>query len=282
MKLGKRFGHVTKSGHSVDVAKSAMQKYARRGEAEKMHLALTELDAFNVYDAPAAKAINRIKIVLFEDVSFSEISIVAKVVEEIDEWEKGGRSDKNLLRTICHRVCAAKKARMPSYLRRRFERPNEYDFARFRADLSKPGYLDSFSYVYSNEDEAADELRNIRVAVKYEPLLRFCAAERKRLKRSARHFERLLFVVVLWLWVKHDLLSEFCPDVTPAFTFDTNVDDDYVNVDVRFDDYVYDVHTAIGRNSGKTKEQFRKEGARVENEDVEHVDSNLKLLYENS
>ena len=94
MELSNLFKLVTKSGHSsLDAVKSAIQKYARRGMHKEMHQAVSEMDAFSAFDdSPlpttqrAAKAIrtnmiNRLKVILFEDVSFSQIGAFTTVSE---------------------------------------------------------------------------------------------------------------------------------------------------------------------------------------------------------
>ena len=61
--------------------------------------------------------INRLKVILFEDVSFSQVGAFTTVCEKIKEWEDDGRKDETTLAEIAAIIAHAKKLRMPSYLR---------------------------------------------------------------------------------------------------------------------------------------------------------------------
>jgi len=148
MELSNLFKLVTKSGHpSLDAVKSAIQKYARRGMHAEMLQAVSEMDAFKAYDNSdnvttqrAAKAIrtnmiNRLKVILFEDVSFSQVGAFTTVSEKIKEWEDDGRTDEKTLAEIVAIISHAKKLRLPSYLRASYGKGED-------CDLDKKDFLE--------------------------------------------------------------------------------------------------------------------------------------------
>ena len=281
MQLKSLFNLATKSGHPLDSVKSAMQKYARRGMATEMLEAVSEIDAFKAFaDSDkvtvqrAAKAvrtnmINRLKVILFEDVSFSQIGAYAAVCEKIKEWEDDGRADRNTLAEIVAIIAHAKKLRMPSYLRYNFGtgqecKLNKDDFL----ELVKDKDISSVEWIYHNEEEALKMLEAREFPGK-EYVLPMCKAEWKRLKPTKSKpgsNERFLFVVVPWLWIifADDLRRDGAD--APSFS-KKKIAAAYKKCDVKFDDFVYDKHTKDGRKMGKTARDFRAEGAMVCNED---------------
>lgn len=287
MKLLGRFSHQTKSGHKVDVAKSAMQKYARRGMAPEMVSAMTEMDAFKVYeDQPAAKAvrtnmINRLKITLFEDVSFAEVDTFVDVVRKVSEWQED-RSKYTLLMEICFDIALAKKLRQPSFLRAKFGYVEEtYTQEEFLEGLKTNTYQPSFAWMYQNELEAVELLRQHvgKLPENIQPLVKFALAEHKRMLKSTRVGDRLIFMVVPWLWILFNMNQT--TDAATGNTYMSKKDTKsvYKNNGVEFDEFVYDMHTAAGRAAGKERKVFRTEGAVVFNEDTDWFVQEFKDVY---
>ena len=292
MQLKSLFNLETKSGHPLDAVKSAMQKYARRGMATEMLEAMSEIDAFKAYDDSnnvnvqrAAKAvrtnmINRLKVILFEDVSFSQIGAFTTACKKIKEWEDKGRTDENTLAEIVAIIAHAKKMRMPSYLFNWYGPANELffekdDFLKFikkdegvaRAEKD----VSSLAWVYHHEEEAMKLLEDFEFPGK-KYILPMCKAEWKRLKPTKSKSgskERFIFLVVPWLWILYaDCLKEEDGANAPSFTKE-EIAAAYNKCDVQFEDFVYDKHTKEGRKTGKTVKDFRTEGAIVYNEDSE-------------
>ena len=298
MELSNLFKLVTKSGHpSLDAVKSAIQKYARRGMHAEMLQAVSEMDAFKAYDNSdkvitqrTAKAIrtnmiNHLKVILFEDVSFSQVGAFITVSEKIKEWEDDGRTDEKTLAEIVTIISHAKKFKMPSYLRVSYGNNN--------CDLDKKDFLEGIDnkdikcveWIYHNDKEALKMLGDRQFPGK-EHILPIITAEWKRLKPTkskAGSNERFIFVVVPWLWIMYDEdLSE--QDGADAASFSKKeIEVAYEKYDVQFEDYVYDKNTKEGRKMGKTVEDFRIEEAIVDNEDAVWLSQfdDLKDYYNN-
>jgi hypothetical protein len=270
MELSSLFKLTTKSGHqSLDAVKSAIQKYARRGMSIEMLNAVSEMDTFKAFDDSdnvttqrAAKAIrtimiNRLKVVLFEDVSFSQVGAFTTVAEKIKEWEDGGRTDNGTLAEIVSIIALAKKRRLPSYLRASYGKGED-------SDMDKKDFLDGIDnqnitcmeWIYHNDEEALKMLTDYQFPGK-EHILPMITAEWKRLKPTkskAGSNERFIFVVVPWLWIMYDSdLNE--TDGADASSFNKKeIKAAYTKGDVQFEDYVYDMHTKEGKKRGASRE----------------------------
>ena len=262
MKLSNLFKLVTKSGHpSLDVVKSAIQKYACRGMHTEMLQAVSEMDVFKTYDDSdnvttqrAAKAIrtnmiNHLKVILFEDVSFSQVGAFTTVSEKIKEWEDDGRTDEKTLAEIVAIISHAKKLRLPSYLRASYGKGED-------CDLDKKDFLEGIDnkdikcveWIYHNDKEALKMLGDRQFPGK-EHILPMITTEWKRLKPTkskAGSNERFIFVVVPWLWIMYDEdLSE--QDGTNVTSFNKKeIAAAYEKYDVQFEDYV---HTKEGKKT---------------------------------
>lgn len=276
----------TKSGFdSIDEVKSAIQKYARRGNTEKMFEAITEMDAFASIEHQAPRAvkairtnmINRLKVMLFEDVSFSQRAVFTLVIQAVCDWEHGKRTDRSLLADIAHLIASAKKLRHPSFIRAKFGTGKS-------TSLTEDDFLEGIDsrdvscmeWIYHNEVQALNLLAE---HLDDETAVRFCTAEYKRLKRSPTN-ERLIFLVVPWLWVMHRI-DENADENEIDMNHGLDVDAIYDKTDVEFDDFVFDIHTKKGRRAGMTVQDFYKIGSFVENEDEEWLDQELKDHYVN-
>lgn len=298
MELSSLFKLATKSGHpSLDAVKSAIQKYARRGMHIEMLQAVSEMDTFKAFEDSenitiqrAAKAIrtamiNRLKVILFEDVSFSQVGAFTTVVEKIREWEDDGRTDKSTLAEIVSVIAHAKKLRLPSYLRAHYGKREE-------CVLDKKDFLDGIDnkeidcieWIYHNDEEALKMLADHQFPGK-EHILPLLTAEWTRLKPTKSKTgsnERFVFVVVPWLWIMYeaDLRNRDGSDA-PAFA-SGDARKAYEKTDVQFDDYVYDLHTKEGKKREKAGVPTT-EGVVVTNEDDVWLSQfeELKVLYTN-
>jgi hypothetical protein len=288
MEVNGRFACRTLNNHSIDACKSAMQKYARRGNFEKMYYAALELDAFRAFDtmdkrklatikAIRTNMINRLKVILFEDVSFKSGHVFANATRLIEKWTETRQLDSyttRSLRTLCHILATAKKARQPSYLRFRYGHcANVVSFDTFENELTRAEYTDSFAWIYQNERDAAKYLANKldEFHADAHPCVQLALKEWKRLCPSKRDSDRLVFLCVPFLWLKFKVIN-FKESVKSVkeITFTEHT----------FDDFVYDVHTFKGKAMGKDVALFRSEGAYVTNQDESAIDFEMKEAYE--
>ena len=285
MEINGRYNVYTRDRHTPDECKSAMQKYARRGDCSSMFYAVQQLNSLCEYSGtdrskhlPMIKAmrtnmINRISVILFEDVSYRSFATFERVCALIMQWKhermEDGDDGRKILMDICRNIAAAKKARQPSFLRNYYGyRKDVALYADFNDMMTTEKPLDaSFSWIYQNEDEAHSWLA---MHAKSSIPFTFALNELKRLKKSPRTSDRLFFLTVPMLWLKYgcdanDEEQVQLPEINEL-------------VLTEFDDFVYDMHTKRGRH--KNKKEFLSEGAFVTNEDDKAVDYEMKRLYE--
>ncbi|TFH07055.1 MAG: hypothetical protein E4H07_09565, partial [Nitrosomonadales bacterium] len=283
MELNNVFKLVTKSGHkSLDVVTSAIQKYARRGMYEEMLQAVSEMDAFMQFEESedattqrSAKAIrtnmiNRLKVVLFEEVSFSQVGAFITVIKKIKEWEDAGRVDNTTLAKIVSIIAHAKKLRLPSYLQASYGNGDECtDKSVFLNGIDNQ-IISCMEWIYHNDEEALKMLADRQFSGK-EHILPMVTTEWKRLKPTkskAGSDERFSFVIVPWLWIMYsDDLNNDVDLVYPAIEKKA-IKATYKKTDVAFEVFVYDEHTKEGRKGDKSVDELRKAGSVVSNEDT--------------
>ena len=284
MELKSLFNLKTKSGFSsIDAVKSAMQKYARRGMQVEMLQAVYEMDAFSKFDESddinvqrAVKAIrtnmiNRIKVILFEDVSFSQIGAFISVINKIKKWEDEGRTDRNTLAEIVSIISNAKKLRLPNFLQDRYGKDEDSVMTKkcFTNGIDNKK-INCVEWIFHNEEESLILLEDYKFPGK-KLILPMIVAEWKRMKPTKSKMgsdDRHFFIVVPWLWIMYaDSLKESDGIHTSSFSKD-EIAAAYDKNDIQFHDYVYDKHTKEGKSRGKTLEDFKAEGAFVTNEDT--------------
>ena len=121
------FSSVSFNGYKLDILKSAVQKYLRRREFDKMVWCVAEIYLFQVYaktdvEKRATKGIisnllNRLIIMLDEEMLFVECEKYLVVRRYIEEFEKSGRGNFDYLYKICDVMCGARMIRRNSDIR---------------------------------------------------------------------------------------------------------------------------------------------------------------------
>lgn len=283
-----RFGAISKSGHPIDVLKSAMQKFARRGKTDKMIAIAMEFDMFKYLGTnPATKSIrtnclNRLKIIMFEDVSFSQFYVFRHVFEQLEKFEKRGRIEFECIERICTVISKAKKLRLPSHLNHAFKCVAQidkiYTKAEFEDAIRAKTYSDGFWFIYQNPNKAEELLKERASDTPFESEIMLSLKEFNRLKRTRKHGEMMIFLVVPWLWIMHkeNLQDEVITEE------DVNEEiPNYKDIDLtELPDYVFDMHTLEGCRKGKTREDFIINGSYVTNEDEEFLVKEFLEAYE--
>ena len=112
------FNNCSEHGYSANILKSGICKYFRRGEKDKFKWCVMEMSLF--HDHPKGSGlitnlINRLKILLMEDLSCKEINIISKCSEILDEYDKD-RSKRYLLLNFCDLVMKGSRNRIVSYI----------------------------------------------------------------------------------------------------------------------------------------------------------------------
>lgn len=121
------FSSVTRHGHRLDKIKSALQKYLRRRELEKMLWCAAEIYDFHRLartDAEhrAARGIvtnlvNRIIVMMDEELLFADWGVYLQCRKWLREFEQGERSDFELIVRTCQALCGARLHRLNSAIR---------------------------------------------------------------------------------------------------------------------------------------------------------------------
>ena len=121
------FSSVSFNGYKLDILKSAVQKYLRRREFDKMVWCVAEIYLFQVYaktdaEKRATKGIisnllNRLIIMLDEEMLFVECEKYLVVRRYMEEFEKSGRGNFDYLYKICDVMCGARMIRRNSDIR---------------------------------------------------------------------------------------------------------------------------------------------------------------------
>lgn len=112
------FNNTSEHGYSANILKSGICKYFRRGESEKFTWCIMEMSLFQ--DHPKGSGlitnlINRLKILLMEDLSLGEVYIIGEGNRILDEYDKD-RNQRHLLLDFCDLVMKGKRNRITSYV----------------------------------------------------------------------------------------------------------------------------------------------------------------------
>ena len=121
------FSSISFNGYKLDILKSAVQKYLRRREFDKMVWCVAEIYLFQVYaktdaEKRATKGIisnllNRLIIMLDEEMLFVECEKYLVVRRYMEEFEKSNRGNFDYLYKICDVMCGARMIRRNSDIR---------------------------------------------------------------------------------------------------------------------------------------------------------------------
>ena len=121
------FSSVSFNGYKLDILKSAVQKYLRRREFHKMVWCVGAIYLFHVYaksdvEKRATKGIisnliNRLIIMLDEEMLFAECEKYLLVRRYMEDFEKSDRGDFECLFKICDVMCGARMIRRNSDIR---------------------------------------------------------------------------------------------------------------------------------------------------------------------
>ena len=112
------FNNSSEHGYKSSVLKSGICKYMRRDEKEKMKWCVMEMAHFQVHpkgQGLITNLINRLRILLMEEISFHETVITSYCGFLLDLYDKN-RSDFRLLYSFCDIVSKTKRNRCVSYM----------------------------------------------------------------------------------------------------------------------------------------------------------------------
>ena len=105
-------------GYRIDLLKSALQKYLRRKELDKMVWCMTELYLFKFADERAmgvvSNTLNRVKIFLDEEMCFDDWERYLEVMRLIELFDEKNREGLDILIKICKILVYCKMIRLSS------------------------------------------------------------------------------------------------------------------------------------------------------------------------
>ena len=113
------FNNKSYFGFKANALKSGICKYMRRSKRVKFMWCVTEMLLFNFHEKGGGlvtNLINRLKILLMEEMSVSEISRIILGIKKLDEFEKSGRKDMERIIEFCKIVIGSRKTRSASYI----------------------------------------------------------------------------------------------------------------------------------------------------------------------
>ena len=246
-------------GHALDVLKSALQKYIRRGNVEGAMYCLGELDRFSSCEGGEkirTNMIHRLMIIFMEDICLGGVKSWLKVDTLVSGWLRD-RSKTHLIQELVLLLCAAKKTRACSYARAYSttlpdgtgsfeEQIAAKDWSSVKTLLSRLGQK---SYVKEYK-QAAEEMR--RAGVKHMDIALRWVAEVKTVERP------LFFLLPL---LEHLFGGYELEEV--KLSFDSNWEEHNRKPVWEFDDYVFDKHTRKGLRG---RDYFVNVSSKVNNE----------------
>ena len=155
------FSSISFNGYKLDILKSAVQKYLRRREFDKMVWCVAEIYLFQVYaktdvEKRATKGIisnliNRLIIMLDEEMLFAECEKYLLVRRYMEEFEKSGRGNFGCLFKICDVMCGARMIRRNSDIRGYWS-PGKKNVKVDNGDGSDDYYFMKFKEKFENSD----------------------------------------------------------------------------------------------------------------------------------
>ena len=111
------FNNTSEHGYKSSILKSGICKYTRRNEKEKMKWCVMEMALFNEHSKGqglVTNLINRLKILLMEELSFDDIARTYYLLLLLNLYDKN-RSEYRYLYSFCDLVFECKRNRFVSY-----------------------------------------------------------------------------------------------------------------------------------------------------------------------
>jgi flagellar biosynthesis GTPase FlhF len=311
------------AGIYVDVLKSALQKYLRRRELEKMVWCMEELYLFAILGktdsqrrigkAIVSNLLGRIVVMLDEELLFMEVERYLLIREYLEKFEKSDRADLIYLKIVCEIMIDGRLCRRNSYGRSfwchrlegedEIERDDEEYFLNFK-DCFENGREEwavwMFKILHGGKSDGVKRFRREENVYKiWEYLFSLEKVKqnekiKKVLEYKLREFhkkdrkERFIF-----LYSSVDICMYYngeWENLREKYDKDVRILKDLYTLDeidletregIEVNDYVYDIHTTLGKTMGRNKEHFKKEGCFVLNEDGEFLREEWKDFYVN-
>ena len=111
------FNNRSEHGYKSNILKSGICKYFRRGEKDKFTFCVMEMAYFHNHEKGkglVTNLINRLKILVMEDLSFHNIGLASHLLTLLDEYDKNRDTPEKLL-SFCDTIMDGKRNRLVSY-----------------------------------------------------------------------------------------------------------------------------------------------------------------------
>jgi hypothetical protein len=280
----------TLNGYSFDVAKSALQKYIRRGCIEKSLYLAAEMDMFRWAGAKSqlTNFYNRIRVITLEDVGLANPHVLIEVDALLKAWINKTDIKPSLELLNCVKLLTMSPhcryySHLRYYMKEKVCEDDKEDIQKKIKDCIINKDVKVFCYVQKILDM---EKLDVKINKSNRPgFLIFDIVKKLKLKtKNQKLFDDSLAICEEWyktLKVKENFLC--CIHPIYLYIMETN-EDIFFNVmdtslikyydkvlsnkTIKIDSFVYDMHTRKGRNMGKNITDFVTEGAMVAYEKV--------------
>lgn len=317
MKFKTCYNSISFCGYKIDILKSAVQKYLRRREFDKMIWCVGEIYLFKVLaksdkEKKVAKAIisnllNRLIIMLDEEIMFIECEKYVLIRNLMEEFENSNRSKFSILYKICFIMVNAKIIRRNSDIRTYWsskidknKKTDEYYFEKFKEKFVENNcecFKWMFNIYYNNKKGNKLRFRrkdNIYMVweyllnldkIKNNDILKKCLNYKlKEFFIKDRH-ERPMFItsaidIAMYIKTNNFNNTKLTENEINKLNNINIIGKVFGNWDkLKIDDYAIDMHTSDGRKNGKNKIDFIKSGGIVINEDKEYFVKEWRDYY---
>ena len=288
-------------GVPVDVLKSGLQKYARRRCVDKMLFCCWKLHEMHARTGESAdpragsvgkgvrtNMVNRLRIVLEEDVLFAEV-YVHNTAHDLLETYLGGGDFENVSK-VCVLICGARLLRLNSDVNcffRAYAAPAPGDpvaHALRCVDGRDPMAYGHALQLLAASDAPRAQRKNTPVYRFFRGLLEIAAAEPPAVTRAAHirfgefdrgeRLERKFFLLGAVSLLMHAHLAN---DASPGTLETWTPRPPPLWVDI--DSFVVDMHTSAGRRAGMDGRDFGEDGAFILDEDTQFLNPEWRAFY---
>lgn len=313
------FNSRTYSNLSIDIAKSGLQKYIRRGEVDNALMMTFELLRMRELEAKSivSNLSNRLAIIAVEDIGPANCDLVEKVLQK----HISDRTDEEVFNLVVE-MCNSAKTRLLSHLARayhtKYRKISRKYGIKVEVESHESDSLDDMEFWFLEDEEEIREIGNIFLQrLREKSINAFTWAQYYHekfddVKIKARGRRRKASVV-LWRMMESEIdknnlslfrllekhffeLTENKPFLRMALylTLKGKVEAGSSDCkeptlslnelltgqyEVVVKDYVIDQHTAEGKRRGSDRKMFTTQGAFVNNEDLRFRDETLLKIY---
>jgi len=283
-------------GYSFDVMKSAIQKYIRRGDVEKACLIAAEMDLFRFVNGSSSivtNFYNRLRIIFYEDIGLANPGLLPILDNLLNKW-LGTKAITSYLIKAVSLMASSQHSRYFSHIRAVTKNPPfkenkipSYGYPSLGADEGDlRETVDNLVWCLENKNEYAWYFAN-----------NILSLEKLKQKRGNSTRPGILIFYILQKFMKSSemlaisenwyktmkMKEQFLCCIFPMYIYILGVPEEFEMLNIQtnlttyvqmietptvIDDYVFDMHTSLGRKMGRNEADFGVEGSLVAYEKV--------------